>query len=303
MIKETRVNIGPLAKQIRTEGPLITPKYADFATMKPEFEALTAVLIDRVVTCAYEERDTRIQSAIVLSAGGDDTFTVLEKIMTQDIGSSANRLQRQIENETVDPELISTYIRFSDLLKERAEMDPEIGQHTTLLSSLLGGIQTATLMMSESLGLINVLGEGKSPEELVGIAKRSYPLIVNIAAMNLEHFIFAGEVLQPLDSEDDSFGFIHLSPYKFALIGDPGRERLEITPEASEEIEGLIEKSGELTVPTTGCPGLVNFGTGSAIRKLWDWHLELAEIIFPKIAAVPPNQNGVAATDQFFPWH
>lgn len=291
MTTETRVNIGPIARQINSDGTLNSASYADFASMKPEFEALTAVLVDKVVTIAHDERDTNLQASLVLNFGREDTFRTLEKVMTQDIGGAAYRLDRLIEIGSVSPDFQATYDRFSVLLKARSELDPEVPNHPTLISALYGGIQTATLTMSESLRLIHDLGKGKTPQELVEIARRSYPLIVNLAAMHLEHFTFAGTVLQPEEERDVEEGFNHLSISKFTLSGEPGNERLEITSEALADINKLIEEAGPQETPTTGCPALVNFGEGSAIRKLWDWHLELAERIYPALEKPEVKQD------------
>ncbi len=285
MITETRVNIGPQARQIKRDGTASSHVYTDLASLKPELEAVTAVIADRIVTDAYNDRNLRLQTAIVLGTGRDDPFGTLEKVMMQDIGGFAIRLDGNVNSGKTDPEFQTTYSRFSQLLKNRSDLDPEVAFRPTP-AALYGGLQTASFIMSESLRLIHDLGKGKAPEELVEIARQSYPLIVNLAAMHLEHFVFVGNVIHPGIEGDESFGAEKLSDEKFALTGEPGKERLGLTQEALEEIERLIELDGPETLdtPTTGCPALVNFGEGSAIRKLWDWHLELAERIYPALA-------------------
>lgn len=283
MSTETRVNIGPMAKQIKTDGPTMATTHTDLKSLKPEFQAVSAVLIDKIIADSYEERNLGLQSALILNFGRENTFETLEKVMMQDIGGTVIRLGNRLDSNADSPEYQATYNRFKQLLETRAELDPEI-VFLPSLSSLYGGLQTATFFMSESLRLIHALGDGKSPEELLAIARRSYSLIVNTASMHLEHFIHTGTVIHPEKDETDQSRFGDLALSKFALIGEPGSERLGLSPEATLEIQRLIDEAGKLETPTTGCPALVNFGGGSAIKKLWDWHLELAERIYPALA-------------------
>ena len=39
----------------------------------------------------------------------------------------------------------------------------------------------------------------------------------------------------------------------------------------------------------TGCPALVKFGKESAVRKLWEWHLELGKVIYSQ--SYPSSEN------------
>ncbi len=296
MTTETRVNISPMAKQIRTDGPTSVTTHTDLKSLKPEFEAINAVLIDRIIGDSYEERDLGLQSALILNFGRENTFETLEKVMMQDIGGTVIRLGNRLDSNADSPEYQATYTRFKQLLETRAELDPEI-VFLPSLSALYGGLQTATFFMSESLRLIHALGNGKSPEELLAIARRSYSLIVNTASMHLEHLVHTGAVIHPEKDETDPNKFGNLALSKFALIGEPGNERLGINPLASAEILELIGDTNELDTPTTGCPALVNFGGGSAIRKLWDWHLELAERIYPALAKPDINNYSNSSSD------
>ena len=35
--------------------------------------------------------------------------------------------------------------------------------------------------------------------------------------------------------------------------------------------------------PTAGCPAMVNFGEDSALKNMWDWHVDIAGTIYQQL--------------------
>lgn len=83
--------------------------------------------------------------------------------------------------------------------------------------------------------------------------------------------------------EEGSIFFKRFDPKYFALKDVRDGKQLVITDSAKaygqEDVEKLhaFNHTGPATI---GCPAMVNFNGSSAVRKLWDWHIELAETIY-----------------------
>ncbi len=148
----------------------------------------------------------------------------------------------------------------------------------------MGGIQTAVNVMSGALEVIGIIGKGKSPEELVGIAERSYPLIARWASIHLAEFLPTVHALQVRDKQNNVLG--PFKPQNFTFSGEQGAERLDVSDRGRESVLRSLstQEPVEYDSPTVGCPAMVNFGQGSAVRTLWDWHLEIAQRVYPRLA-------------------
>lgn len=114
------------------------------------------------------------------------------------------------------------------------------------------------------------------------IARNSYPLVLQLAMTNLERgpigILMPSLLGRPFPP----------NPKYYAIDGSGNKARLVIAKMGTEQLrkvggEELKDfRSGKS--PTVGCPAMINFGDGSAINKLWNWHVEIAEKIYPVLA-------------------
>lgn len=287
-VGERRINIGPIARDFKAHGvadpaPLSDPRLIDvifagqgllLGERKVEIYALAAVLIDRGVNRAYEERNI---PTLIHSLDPLNPFQGLRQTMVGILNNSFSKLDQDIDSGKEGPELTSVKKRFKKILKPSQSPLPFLER----------GIGTATSFMSNVLEVIPlVAGEPKDAERLIKVAQDSYPFILRWASIHLFAFVNSRDVIQGT-SPNDLF-----TPSYFSLeTTKGGKERLTLTQEAEEILARKLggvrpEDYRDPASPTLKCPGLVDFGGGSAIRKLWDWHLEIAERVYPRLAPV-----------------
>ncbi len=145
-----------------------------------------------------------------------------------------------------------------------------------------GGSRTAASVMGS---LINILPEvyerndlELNPESLVSTARNSFSLVADLAMRHIYDF---GTVHIRL--EEGSKFFKRFNSKYFVLKDISGGRQLTITEDAKnydEDIAQVFHSENYIGGATIGCPAMVNFNGESAVKKLWNWHLELAEAIY-----------------------
>lgn len=303
MENKNRINIGFLARQIQVEGFSNGRNVPEiWRSLKSERYALTAVIGDRIIDRAYETRGERppyglakplplspssradwksmsLQNAQIKTAiyHFGDLFLSMGLTLRLAAHDELGELEMRLCDESDHSSIKSVYRR----LKELTEID-----NKKLEGYMLPGIQTAVTFMSGLLETIPNVYKRHYPDEeftsekFVSIAHSSYPLIVELAASNIDAFMSLENNLVDLGGYSSCI----LNPQSFVLSGAVNQERLDLSREVQEKFEKLKELvHADSCSETVGCPALVNFGNGSAIKKLWDWHVEIAEKIYPHL--------------------
>lgn len=150
------------------------------------------------------------------------------------------------------------------------------------------GIGTSSQQMSALLELIpGVYGQefpDQQPDtsELITIARNSYYFLVSLASEHLEIFSVKNHVLGTGGGFLDTY--YRYKPEYFRIVQTINGKTISLKEPARRFIEEYHEnfpKDYTGSPEATGCPALIDFKPngkqgGSAIKKLWDWYLELA---------------------------
>lgn len=150
------------------------------------------------------------------------------------------------------------------------------------------GLGTATENMTSLLRVIPQVCERElpwqevSPDLLTEIARNSFPFLAKQAMLPMELQFVLNNLsresqtkyrIQPLD---------RFNPWYFTLKDSRQGYRVDIIDSLWEQVEYEMAKGRPTgAMVTTGCPAMIDVDhTGSAIRKLWDWHIDIAENLF-----------------------
>lgn len=311
-VNEKGVNVGSLAKQFRREGYIpqadpavqaFTPNSEEallaYGALKPEFYALAAVVSDRIVQRSYDARGEKPPFGLVTVGRQPAYFVHVDfhhlhpNSPFKSIGSYMREtLMYALEEEfaakkrgEIPQEIASVYKRLDQLLKFRHDATPALELHTDLQALMGGGINTAAQIMSEVLEVVpRVYGSSRNPDKLTQVARNSESLINLLAAQHREFFFTAIVAFKepPIPTASS------LNPKLFQIEGEGDKQRLALSQAGNQLLEwkrqkiltGSVSKRHE---PTVGCPALFNLGSGSAIRNLWNWYVEIAEKVYPHL--------------------
>jgi hypothetical protein len=293
-----RVNIATAAKDLRTNGYGEAQRFDPDLGNKPELFAVTSILIDDLVKDAYDSRNVTAMASKVTNR--DFAFALIREMMEEELKTASFTTVAKLNSGGGSESLRSVFQRMQTLLREE---NPTISDEKYLDS----GVGTATVVSANVLSLIPRVMEGKiTHQRMLGVAQASYPLVLKLAAMRLDPFLFTAERMRDFSSSTVAFfrsfdpGFFELSkPQKEGQeerldFNERGRDILsavsdpkfvypfQASPFLSQEVIDTHTRNViEGRDPQIGCPGLVNFGEGSAIRTLWDWHVEIAREVYP----------------------
>lgn len=136
------------------------------------------------------------------------------------------------------------------------------------------GIYSAVYVMSKVVEAAPTLEPNASPQRHIEVAKASYPFVAKIAMnrdgnFNQAIFLLTGQhLLEP--------GFDEEVPFKTSKLTITG-SRIDFS-NATEETLKRFARNGD----RPGCPAMWNpgDGSGSAIRKLYDWFVSQATDIY-----------------------
>lgn len=159
------------------------------------------------------------------------------------------------------------------------------------------GIGTSAEQMAALLELIPNVYNQEYPDQhadaaaLIAIARNSYHFIVGLASDHVEIF---SEKKDILGTGGGSFFFSNKYRFKpdyFTIIQTPKGPTIALKESVRrflKEFHDSLPKDYAGSPDETRCPALIDFSPngksgGSAIKKLWDWHVELGEEIYKGI--------------------
>ncbi len=298
MSNEQRINIGPLARQIRNEGLEMLGQRsfqwsdnlsAFYSEAKPEVYALTAVLIDGVITRAQGARVLRPPFGLIYfpygpSAGSitlsqedidrDRPFNTIQMAMFGTLMDAQTEEIEGIKTGNAPTNIQQVYWRLVDIMSNYIPANAEF--------SLSGGIDFASVIMSGTAQIIPTLARDASPDKLIEIARNSLPIVTRFAAGNVDHNTRFLRTLVTDESWKEHYLKFRTDCFKIKDVGaatqlvlsEHGEQRLR-----NAGIDNLMVGNS----PTIGCPALVNFGEGSAINLLWNWYVDVAREVYPLV--------------------
>lgn len=213
------------------------------------------------------------------------SYSGLRRLVRLDIQNASEALERKVERGEESAEITSVYERARVLLPQWAE------DKRSIVKFLASGIITAVQFTTSVLEVIPRLETGtRDPAKLVETFEASYPFVTNWASAHLVDFIHLASTTFVADVESLQESF-RVSNFQLEVDGK-GRKRLAL----SEEGKGAIKEQSLIndvftkpTTPTAGCPAMVYFEQGSAVRRLWNWYVEVAREVYPRLYSSPRN--------------
>lgn len=164
-----------------------------------------------------------------------------------------------------------SYLQFKHLAAS-----PASPFHSSPRGFIGAGLNTGIDVMSKVLRVVPEVTGRDRREDLLPIARNSYHLVVNLSMKHIRDFAL---VMRALEAGTDGSRF---NPERFVLRRSASGLSLAI-PSLDENPgtppPGFRSSFGEED-PVVGCPAMTNFDGTPAIRKLWEWHLEIAEEIY-----------------------
>ena len=291
------VNIGPIARRLQQEGlwddfketqidksfsQMCREELVQVATdWKVERLSLASVIADRVIDRALKTTLAEATPERLPYPHTNVPSFVLHSIQTA-LVEEFRHLNRLINEGSQDP-IVGVYIRYWEVTaKNPSEEDMRLPDNHLMI-----GVRTAVEVMSETY---NVIGdvykkqEGEKPTEEVqkAIAQNSFPMVSTLASM---HAVDFGAVRDYIIIPAGRFDEPRFDPRKFELKESEAGLRLCLKEipikkgKLAELMQKLLAAPGvnpiDSAAPRTRCPALVNYGNGSAIKRLWDFYITL----------------------------
>lgn len=255
---------------------------ADWRRFKPEMYAISAILIDDAVSCALNgylaSSQERIESWCAKKSKGRSAFRMFEDYTRNGLTASL-RFERgkALCGKTDRKGLWKRYMMLDDFLVQSVRGMERSRDSITLNR----GINTAASVMVNVLELIPQVYEREQTVEadidkLVDIARRSFPLVADIAKLHVKRFRKLDDLLT-LHIEDNDYHIF--DPDKFKLKEDRNGYSLALAEDAEDL---LMESCNSLDEDEIGCPSMINVNgrEGSAMKRLWDWNVSVAPAVY-----------------------
>lgn len=251
--------------------------------LREAFE-LTSVVSDKVIERAIDIRDSGVAQPYGMLQYGTrrrldfepradmrslpDVRNGMEEALSIAYYLAGKDWQQELSVGSNNP-YATVYERYAKFFEFAQENVYKTGFESVL--DIEGGFKTGTTQMTFALeNIIDVYkreySEALTIHDFVAIAHNSWPYIAKKAALHSHYFFYTSS-----------------DPAMHTLKSTPNGLRLDYTEGAKVQMRSAAQK-GEIKDrnlhPAFGCPALVNYGDGSAIWKLWDWHIQLAEKIY-----------------------
>lgn len=306
MNEQQRPNIAILARYFRQNGYPPTQAPLD----ESELYAITSVLGDRIIRRAYALKNQRPPFGLITTNDGgifliamppyaiknyrlatiEDIdphypfFSVSDFMRDTLLRSTLEEIE-EIRSDKSTPQMVGLWQRLEKVLSIRHSLDnlPRTGKGSE--GFIASGTNFASLVMAGTLDVINYVStrKNRTTEKMVETAQNSYAFINKLASGD------NGKVIMVLNYLSTDFPGDHLKfKPRYFYISESVKDHP--TLQLSSDGEKMLRSHGlsidSLRYPETkSCPGLVNFEKKSAIKTLWDWHVEIAEKIYPRLVA------------------
>lgn len=315
-----RRNIAPQARSFRNEGFPDTSGNTDSINRrfsyqskealsvwyenKTERNAIIAIIADRIVDRAIDLKDLfppfglseeyynfffglRTRAIDRLERKNMDPYDLVKTgmISTLNIALRKELVQsdRLLKDKASPDPYKSVYSRYKQIINFGHEHFGEQFREDFLIRAGIGTAVRAIVGVTELVPKVydnQFHGRHPTPEELLVVAQNSYSLAVDLASLHISVF---SKVQKSLEEERAGFSFKPFNSNKFTI--DNGTNlRLLVNAEIRQMIENLHSLPAKIVASNvaTGCPALVNFSGESAIRKVWNWNMEIARILYEK---------------------
>lgn len=195
-----------------------------------------------------------------------------------------------IESGKSSPQLESVYRRLKHLVslgKQNLHGPTQQERYKDVKTFIHQGFSFGSTVMTGLTEVIGRLDGGlDNPQKLGRIAANSFPLVAKLTMQNTDK---GGHVVNRLQGVSFITGLpISFQPRYFAIEREGEEARLVISKAGEEHLKNAgfsLEDADSGRSPTVGCPAMVNIDGASAIKKLWDWHIDIAEKIYPHLVA------------------
>lgn len=212
---------------------------------------------------------------------GADLFEELRSYMTDTLVHAQEEVIGKLEDisrddpQGKDRRLYDRYIQWLNLGNNAH--DNNISPKATLTN----GIKTATETMADILRIVPVVLGREKPEispsssVLTEIALHSYPVVTSLASFEVFNFAHAINYLLRAPSVRP------IVAKHFSLEDNKrGNMRLYLADSTKGALEGIRKDIHSMSGPRLGCPALIDFGDGSAMQRLWYWHVSIGEGLY-----------------------
>lgn len=262
-----RIKIGGVYNDIPSESPILHLEHSSqLRRFKPEIYAITAVIIDRVFSRLFNQKE---KYSPPTKFDQKNPYGSLQIQMKEIIFSAALDELEDLDEKLKNPEnkeaIKAAYSRLIGIIHPVFPSFENANGSTMVKVFVNSGIETAVSVMVNLLKTIPevyVKSKGKIVpiQTLIETASNSYPLLARLASMDLADFVSVNDYIW--------------NQSKFVLVGSNGNQRLDFQDQEKDVItKSIIDNS-------KSCPAMVNFGEESAMKKLWQMHVDAAKIIY-----------------------
>ena len=254
---------------------------------KDQIAVVNAVIIDRFAQRALRQRrqfkpyGLFTQSPMTGERSPIDNITTLRDLkvaMGKTLTLHSIDETDSLKGEGISPQdpILSTYQAFkvisdfkekSVIRKKRLDIEFFMGVDSELETGI-----TSPVVMTWTLE--NILEVFKNQFPRVELSFHDYSQIID------NSFPHAAELSM---MHQEGFSQVSHDPKDYVLVEGASGLRLTLTPEGRDRVLSFPPDPSPKSLYDeyiTGCPAMVNFGKGSATRRLWDWNKHIATVLY-----------------------
>ncbi len=256
--------------------------------MRPELYALLAVVIDEVLDVALEGKQEFPPYGLI--DWGEERvaslrdFYELDEFLRPTLGAATAKVLTKHEEEATPLHQRLGYVCsvFNSTYEGARYESPE-----KLIRSGIGTAakETTTALRAVSRIVRNHRTNNELPaaesQDIAKIARQSSILINRAAAVNVQHLPAAGLLMQLAGETLDPQFVIDVQALQLRTRGD-GTEYVDfkqpiVQIQSPSTSSARTVGSAAVTFETQGCPAMAKLNGTSAINRLWNWAIDIAE--------------------------
>ena len=265
-----QVQFHHLAKELAASDLITLPETLD---VEMQLYAYSALAIGEIVAAAVEHRKDHPPLGLLTMRGKNaqikkglsitETFKDIDLKFAETLEFYAAAVLSGFQDNLAGDSCNSLKETKYKISQQLGELPEKYAHYKDAFGLLRAGIATGITEISRTLQTIPAVyqkefpGEQPISEELKQIARNSYPLVVQLASMDLGKFAF-------LSTELDA------KRLRYQLVNTPRGLALALPSSLNYQH----------STDSKGCPALVDLGLGSAVKRIWKWYLEIAAEIY-----------------------